>query len=329
MSRPALSRLGRLLARRTPAPTRRLLAQVISYMARSGIGTDECLEAGSLPLPVHFYSPVPDLRDLDDRAVWQRRSELAGVDLRPDAQVELLRALGREFGHECEWSVAAVPDEHAFHLDNPSFSFACAASTHAMLRHHRPRRVIEVGSGMSSRVISAALRRNEADGHPPADYTIVDPYPAASTRTLPGLTRLIDQRVELLPTARFEELQADDVLFVDSGHAVRIGGDVNFLILDVLPRLAPGVVVHFHDIPLPFEYSRSYYTNPSFRVLWTESYLLQAFLACNDRFEVRLALAWLMTEREQEFRAGFPAYARTPPRISGSFWLRRAPAAPG
>ncbi|MCO5170978.1 MAG: class I SAM-dependent methyltransferase [Planctomycetes bacterium] len=311
LSRPLLPHLGRL----------------VGHMARSGWGTSECLAAGSLPLPVHFYSPVPDLGDLDARDVWRRRSDLAGVDLRSDEQLVLLRELGGAFADECAWPLSASGDEHAFHLDNPAFSFGCAASTHCMLRRLRPRRVIEVGSGFSSRVISAALLRNQSEGAGASDYTIVDPHPAASTRTLPGLTRLIEERVELRPPGDFDRLEAADVLFIDSGHTVRIGGDVNFLILDVLPRLAPGVVVHFHDIPLPYEYPRAYYANPSFRALWTEAYLLQAFLAFNAAYEVVLALAYLMTEQREAFHAAFPS--RPDPRglgVSGSFWIRRTPA---
>ena len=132
------------------------------------------------------------------------------------------------------------------------------------------------------------------------------------------------ERVELLDPQFFDRLERNDVLFIDSSHTVRIGGDVNFLILDVLPRLAPGVLVHFHDIGMPYEYPKTYATNPSFRMLWTEAYLLQAFLACNDSHDVLLAMAYLMVERSAEFRAAFPAY--DPARhasISGSFWIAR------
>jgi len=314
-----------------PGPTQRALsladlAPAVAHMARTGEGTDACLALGALPMPVHYYSPVPDIADLERRKVWSRRSTLAGIDFREGAQVEYLLELGRAHGHECAWPFAATPDPHQFHLDNTCFSFGCAATLHSVLRRHRPRRVIEVGSGHSSRVISAALQANQREGAPRASYTVIDPFAAKPIASLPSLTRLIAQRVELSDLSIFEELGHDDVLFIDSSHTVRIGGDVNFLFLEVLPRLAPGVIIHVHDVGLPYEYPKVYCTNPAFRVFWTEAYLLQAFLSCNDRFEVLLAMGYLMEEHAPSFRAAFPHH--DPVRCalgSSSFWFRRKP----
>ena len=123
----------------------------------------------------------------------------------------------------------------------------------------------------------------------------------------------------------FRALGENDILFVDSGHTVRAGGDVNFLVLDVLPVLAPGVVVHFHDIPLPYEYAEVYFTNPRFRMFWTEAYLLQAFLCHNAAYEVLLAMNFLMRDHAAAFQSAWPHHD---PRIhrfpSHSFWIRRA-----
>ena len=295
-------------------------------MATTGVGTDACLAAGVLPMLVHFYMPVPDIADLRRRSVWARRSPLPGVDLDVPGQLEYLRRIGAAHGEECLWPGPATSHPHQFHVDNGCFSFGCAASLHAVLRHHKPQRVVEVGSGMSSRVISEALEANRRDGHP-AEYLIIDPYPAPSTATLPGLTRLVQDRVELQPLDPFLALGPDDVLFIDSGHTVKTGGDVNFLFLEVLPRLAPGVVVHVHDISLPFEYPEAYFTKPDFRVFWTEAYLLQAFLAHNDRFEVLLAMQLLQTDHLDALRAAFPRWdtERFPP-VSGSFCMGRRPA---
>ncbi|MGH2360022.1 MAG: class I SAM-dependent methyltransferase, partial [bacterium] len=227
-------------------------------MAETGVGTDECLKQGCLPMLVHYYSPVPDIEDLKARRVSDRRSPMAGIDVRAGQQLELLAKLGRDFGHECRWPHDPTEDKYQFFTNNTGFSYGCAAATHGIIRKSKPRRVIEVGSGASSRVIAAALRMNALETGQPADYTIVDPYPGPELEALPGLTRIVRQRVELLDVDRFKELGTNDVLFVDSGHTVRIGGDVNFLILDVLPVLAPGVIAHFHDIALPYEYAEVY-----------------------------------------------------------------------
>lgn len=300
-------------------------AALVTRMAESGMGTDACLERGSLPLPVHYYSPVPDINDLRKRDVWARRSALAGVDFRPDDQVAYLLALGEEYGRECDWPAEPTSDPRVFHTENNCFSFGCAAAAHCMVRDRKPRRLVEIGSGRSSLVLSDALACNENNGAWPAHYTVIDPYPSPLLDSLYG-TRptVIAERVELVDPGTFELLERGDILFIDSGHVVRIGGDVNFLLLDILPRLRPGVAVHFHDIDLPYEYPEIYATNAEFRMLWTEAYLLQAFLAFNSEFEVLLGMSYLTRDRPDVFRQAFPLFdpaTRRP--ASGSFWIAR------
>ncbi len=309
------------------AALRRLLplfSPIVRVMAESGFGTDACLGLGCLPVKVHYYSPVPDIGDLKSRRVWARRSDMSGISFKETNQVKLMVELGRDFGHECQWPHSATGDPTQFFTDNSGFSYGCAAATHSLLRRFKPRQVIEIGSGSSSRVIASALRANVQSGSPAAQYTVIDPFPGLELEKLPGVTRLLKQKVEETDVALFLDLRANDVLFIDSGHTVRIGGDVNFLILDVLPVLAPGVLVHFHDIPLPYEYAEVYYTNPRFRMFWTESYLLQAFLCFNAAYDILLAMNYLMLDRLEEFRAAFacydPAIHRYP---SHSFWIRR------
>lgn len=301
-----------------------VIAPIVGHMARCGGGTDACLQAGALPLPVHFYSPVPDLRELEALRVWDRRSDLAGIDFRPLAQEEYLLALGRAHGDECDWPATLQEGDPRFHTENNSFSFGCAAALHCILRANKPRRVIEVGSGYSSKVIAGALAMNRAQGAP-CDYTIIDPYPGDFVRNGGAKAReVVAKCVETTAPELFTQLGRNDVLFIDSGHTVRIGSDVNFLFLDVLPRLAPGVIVHVHDIHLPYEYPRVYFTNPRFRVLWTEAYLLQAFLSLNREFEVLLGMCWIMRERMDTFRRAFPHYDPACHKLtSGSFWIRR------
>ncbi len=302
-----------------------VLARVVARMAETGEGTDACLAWQALPMPVHFYSPIPDIGDLRARNIWNKRSELSGVDFRPEEQVKLLQQLGAEFGAECNWPAQGKAGTGVFFTENNSFSFGCAASTHCMIRRLRPKRVIEVGSGNSSLIIKGALQRNAAEDGWRADYTIVDPYPSESTRrALEGVAMVHARRVELVDPAFFDQLGDGDVLFIDSGHTVRIGGDVNFLYLDVLPRLAPGVAVHIHDIPMPYEYPEVYATNPKFRQFWTESYLLQAFLSHNAAFEVLLGMYFLQRDYSAVFARAFPCCIPAEHKQqAASFWMKR------
>lgn len=281
-----------------------------------------CLEEGCLPLKVHYYSPVPDIKVLDQRKVWTKVSPLRGLKMKAESQIETLAEMTRRFSSECVWPVEATPNPHEFYLKNPCFSFQCASLLHYMVRHFRPKRIIEAGSGFSSRIINAALARNLAEGNP-CHYQIIDPFPAATTQTLPHLTAITAGKIEETPEEMFSALESGDILFVDSGHVVKIGSDVNFLILDILPLLKPGVVVHFHDIAMPAEYARVYYTSPTFRMLWTESYLLQAFLAFNDAFEILCAASYLAQHHPESWDKLFP----NDPKLGGtqSFWMRRSP----
>ena len=302
-----------------------LVVSIVEYMAKTGTGTDECLKKKCLPVWVHYYQPIPEIADLEQQHVWDKISDLGGINFQPEKQVVFLAQIGKEFGKECSWPKNPTPDPFEFYTDNPNFSFACAAVSHSMIRKYKPRRLIEIGSGSSSCVIANALEKNLDSSSPVHyEYTIIDPYPTDRVRALAkDNVILLSERVELQDLQMFDQLQENDILFIDSGHSVRTGSDVNFLILDVLPRLAPGVIVHFHDIGLPYEYAKVYFTNPAFRVFWTESYLLQAFLAFNREFEVLLAVNYLMKNHRAEFCTAFPHIDTDEYRFSGSFWLRR------
>ena len=123
-----------------------------------------------------------------------------------------------------------------------------AAAAYAMVRGTRPKRIVEVGSGHSTRFLARAV----ADGGLDTHITAIDPKPRASIRGLN--VEWLQTRVETLPHAAFAALEANDILFIDSSHQMKPGGDVEFLLTEVIPRLPAGVRVHFHDVFLPDDY---------------------------------------------------------------------------
>jgi hypothetical protein len=301
------------------------LARHVLRMAQTGEGTDACLELGCLPMMVHFYSPVPDIKDLFARGLFDKKSTLPGIDFRPEKQLDFLADLGRKFGAECKWPPRATgADPAEFFLFNDFFSFGCASSLHTIVRNFKPKRLWEVGSGFSSRIISTALAMNLGEGHP-CEYGIVDPYPGDVVKNhVRGISRLVQERVQCTDAAMYDELGANDILFIDSSHSVKFGSDVSFLILEVLPRLNPGVAVHLHDINIPYAPPPTYFTNPACRMFWNEEFLLQAFLSHNDRFEILLAMNFLQVEHMDVFMAAFPHFKPEENwAMSGSFWIRR------
>lgn len=278
-----------------------------------------------------FYSPLPAVRDLArTRERWDRPSALAGVPYDLEAMEALLARLVEEHGGE----LAELPGyEEAKTLGyGPGFTRLDAELLYLMLRHLRPRRVIEVGSGLSTFYASRALARNRAVGPSGSSGTItcVDPYSGDRVEGLEGV-QVLRREVQDVPPSFFEEeLGAGDVLFIDSTHVVRIDGDVPHLYLEVLPRLRPGVVVHSHDVHFPYNVphpAEEYVFGAKWPMLWTEAMLLQAFLAFNSEFELLLAPPLLRHHDEEFLERAMPDYRPVVPKDYdthfGSVWYRR------
>jgi hypothetical protein len=220
----------------------------------------------------------------------------------------------------CEFqpSSTPTPDPAEFYLENTFYEAIDADTLYAMVRRLKPRRVLELGSGMSTLVIAQARARNDTADR--ALHNVYDPFPRSDLRpALERVARLHPVSATEVDLAEFARLRAGDFLFVDTTHTVKIGGDVNRLVLDVLPRLVPGVWVHFHDIFLPWEYPIEFFTELGFS--WAEQYLLQAFLAFNPEFEIAFGTAALAREYPDEIRELIPR-AATAVRPS-AFWIRR------
>ena len=263
--------------------------------------------------PVHFSQPIPDTRSLSEK-LWSQASELIGVDMDEAAQLELLQSFSRFRDEYQRLPTAPSPGNDGFYLGNRLFDGVDALVAYCMVRHFQPRLIIEVGSGFSSLLLGQAAAKN---GHAP--LVCIEPFPREFLRKgFPGLRTLVEKNVQQIDLEFFSQLNPGDMLFIDSSHTVKIGGDVNYLFLDVLPRLKPGVIVQVHDIFLPFEY-RSDWVLDEFR-FWTEQYLLQAFLTFNSAFKVLMGNYYLSYYHEQRLKAVF---ADLPRWIGGSFWMRR------
>jgi predicted O-methyltransferase YrrM len=270
----------------------------------------------------HFYSPVANSRVLAQEParsrVWPAEPHpTRGLDWREDDQVALLESLGtlEEF---------AIPDgptgdPHDYHAGNEMFSRLDAWMLQAMLRHFRPARMIEVGSGWSSLVTARVSREYLGRA---LQFTCIEPYPPEFLAGVDGISSLIASPVELVDAEVFAELSHDDVLFIDSSHTVKTGGDVVFLFEHVIPRLAPGVIVHVHDIFLPWDYPQEWVMTGR---AWNEQYLVRAFLSFNSEFEILLGVGWLSHFRRDLLVANLPDYPRAYANGGGSLWFRRRP----
>jgi hypothetical protein len=270
---------------------------------------------------VHFHSPIPNTQELAPD-VWKRRSAMIGIDLRLPRQRTLLQSLSAKYHAEFDrFPLESTGDASQFFLHNDYFGTVDAEILYCMVREHKPRRVVEIGSGNSSRLIAAALRQNESEGIPRAAYSIIDPYAASKISTiLQQVTEVVRQPVQRVPLALFESLEAGDVLFVDSSHVVATDSDVWYEFLEILPRIAVGVIVQVHDIFLPDDYPREWLLES--RLFWNEQYLLQAFLTFNDRFEVIWAGRAMAAQHPDDLRQAVSSFEHST-YFPASLWIRR------
>jgi hypothetical protein len=201
---------------------------------------------------------------------------------------------------------------------NPSCSWGDGSILHAMLRLHRPKRFIEIGSGWSS---ACALDTVERYLESACELTLIDPYPQLLRDILGDAVRavrILEMPIQQVPETTFDALEAGDVLFVDSTHVLRTGSDVCFELFEILPRLACGVLVHIHDMFWPFEYPQQWIVEENRS--WNELYAIRAFLSYNDVWRIVLFSDYLAKFECDMIAATYPQFMRN---TGGALWLQR------
>lgn len=260
------------------------------------------LRFGLQVIPDHYYSSIANMNKLrNNRAIWAKKSMLPGINYNLEEQVDLLRSVCAPYRSEYIGNRHYIEGQiNNFGL---GYSFIDAQALHCVIRHYKPKRVIEVGSGVSTYCTLKALEQNNTETGQQASMICIEPYPSTKLKQLP--LQIIAKEVQTVPFEVFTQLQSGDVLFIDSSHTVKPGSDVNYLILEVLPRLNPGVIVHFHDIFLPYDYQRDVLTNFFQR---SETSLLHAYLAGNRNIKMLFCLSGLHYEKTGELKQVFPEY---------------------
>jgi hypothetical protein len=277
--------------------------------------------------PGHFYSPIPSIEEVkrNEKRVFDATSrELDGVDLNEAGQLALFEQLAAYYADQ---PFSAEQQSGArYYFENPAFSYFDAIVLHCMIRHARPRRVIEVGSGYSSCVL---LDTNDRFFNGAIACTCIEPYPELLHSLIRSddreRTKIVARNLQELDPALFSELTANDILFIDSSHVSKTDSDVNHVFFQILPRLAPGVHVHFHDIFYPFEYPKEWVYQGR---AWNEAYVLRAFLQYNAAFAIELFNAYLQTFHKDRVARLMPLCTRYSrhsmvPTSAQSIWLKK------
>lgn len=189
-----------------------------------------------------------------------------------------------------------------------------AAAAYAMVRTRKPARIVEIGSGHSTRIMARAVR----DAGLATAITCIDPAPRATIGGL-DLTHIPAVLADADP-AIFATLEAGDILFVDSSHIVMPGTDVDRLFADILPTLPAGVLVHVHDILLPDGYPEAW--------AW-RGYNEHLAIACllQGGFDLLWSSHWVATRHGDWIEAGAAARIPKNPEVpETSVWLEKRPA---
>ncbi len=276
-----------------------------------------------------YYSPVVDPAALPSD-LWSRPRPTPGLEIDVEAQLEFLEQELAQHLHEFAPALHGDPAATRFYLQNGYYGPVDAEVLYGMVRRWKPKRMIELGSGFSSLVTLAALGANEREAAP-SEYRIFDPFAGDhAPMEDPDLARVSRVPATAVSLDEFRALSAGDILFVDTTHTVKPAGDVNYLLLEVLPVLSPGVIVHVHDIFLPWEYPRLWIEH--LRRHWAEQYLLQALLSDNVRFEIIFASHAVARAEPDRLRRTIPSFDPSSLELTtssgaafspGAFWLRR------
>jgi hypothetical protein len=276
--------------------------------------------------PGHFYSSIPSSQEILRRkdVVFSRQDDLLGIDVNLPIQIEYLRAFAAYLQEEPFYE---PPQSARYNIHNDTFTYDDAPILHYMLRYLRPARVVEIGSGNSS---ACMLDTNDAYLNRMINFTFIDPYCDNLRRILtdddyPRIT-IVERAVQDVPLALFEQLSANDILFIDSSHVMKIGSDLHTIMFSVLPRLKPGVHIHFHDVRYPFQYFEPFIARGYF---WNEVYVLRAFLQYNSAFKIVFWLNYLLNEQRgllKQYLPRLPIDLANDCYAGGSIWLTKTSA---
>jgi len=270
-------------------------------------------------LPVHYYTPIPDTRLVcRQNILWSKELSLDSIKLNIEENISFLETVCLPFQQEYFlFSKEKTNNSSQYYLSNGSFGFVSGQVHYSIIRHFKPKKIIEVGSGYSTLVSLEALKKNNKEGSS-FEFFAIEPYPPKYLTDAVGVN-IIKKKVEEMDVQFFQTLNENDLLFIDSSHTVKIGGDVNFLILEVLPRLKKGVIVHIHDIQFPYEYFKSYILEQ--HLFWQEQYLVQAFLMYNNSFKIIWCASYMHHKYPGLLRKYFSPYPSN--RIPTSLYIQK------
>lgn len=270
----------------------------------------------------HYYLPIPD----DDDLKHLCSSELIGIAMNDKFQLCFTNDVILKYKSEfVSFPIHSSGNPCHYYLVNGNFMVGDGNAYCALIRHLKPKAIIEVGSGNSTLLANHAIEKNiEESADYECNFIAIEPYPRDCLMTLSRVTELKKCKVQNVALDYFIQLNPGDILFIDSSHALKAGGDVWLEYCEIIPRLKSGVYIHIHDISLPKPYPSVYYDA---HLYWNEQYMLQALMTNNEKLEVVWAGTYLFHKYADKMKEIFsPEYDLMrkvyPLAEPSSFWLR-------
>jgi predicted O-methyltransferase YrrM len=270
---------------------------------------------GVFPINDHYYEPLFNTAKHIHKRLDDDR-KLQAIDFNINEQRGILSRF--RYNEEITQFPLRSSEELTYYFNNGSYPAGDAELLYNMIRLYQPRKIIEIGCGFSTLMMQNALKKNLLEGKN-CEHICIEPY---EVKWLEKLNIQVERmKVESLNTGFFSNLEDGDVLFIDSTHVIRPQGDVLFEILEILPTLKKGVLVHFHDVFTPKDYPE--YWVKDLNRFWNEQYLLEAFLSYNSQFKILLAANFLRHHYEPELLAKCPVLANQSLKEPGSLWIQK------
>ncbi|MDR2474308.1 MAG: class I SAM-dependent methyltransferase [Bacteroidales bacterium] len=289
-----------------------LMKRVRILQSRLPVSKKILLKVGVQPIRNHYYEPFFSAKQL--RKALSEERTLLGIDWNLTEQLDLLNSF--DFQHEFENMPDNFIADTVFHFNNRAFGSGDAEFWYNIIRLKKPKKIIEIGSGNSTLMARLAIQKNQDENTSyQCEHICIEPY------EMPWLektgVKTIRKKVEDMDVAFFGQLEANDILFIDSSHVIRPQGDVLFEYLEILPTLKSGVIVHVHDIFSPHDYPYQWLLGEI--RLWNEQYLLEAFLSYNSQWKIIGAVNLLKNNHFEILKTKCPRIDTT--REPGSFYI--------
>lgn len=253
--------------------------------------------------PANFYSPIPMTNELD-ASVFEKIYDCVGIDWNLKEQTTYLQEVFPKYREEYKPSV------------NSGLSLVDAYVLYVMIRENKPKVMIEVGSGDTTFISLEAIRMNRKEGNSCKFYAI-EPYPRQYLREVQDESfELVESKLQ---DVNLDLMSSADLLFIDSSHVSKINSDVNCEILEIIPKLKVGTLIHWHDIVMPTNYWKEWINDGN--MFWNESYMVHSFMLFNAAYKIVWAARYMNLNCSDELQLSFP-YLQKNHRLM-SFWIER------